>query len=202
MSRVKAAAPLNRANPGACPCAWAGCAAEGVYRAPQDRTLTSYVKFCLEHVRQYNAKWDFHIHMSPQDIEAEIRRVTTWDRPTWPLGSNTATAKKARPWTRADIKDPLDLGSGTAFDTKQRKRAHAKSWAEDVGLKSEERKALKVFDLEGPLTLAELKNRYKALVKQHHPDKHGGAKDAEARMKTINSAYQVLSAALRRTSKA
>jgi len=154
--------------------------------------------FCLEHVRAYNAKWDFHVHMSPKDIEAEIRRVATWDRPTWPLGLNGGSPKKARAWSRADIHDPMNLGAGTAFDPTQRKKTRQKSWAEDQGLKTDERKALKVFDLDGPITLADLKNRYKQLVKQHHPDKHGGSHEAEARMKTINSAYQLLSAALRR----
>jgi hypothetical protein len=187
---------------GACPCAWPGCAAEGAYRAPQDKSLTTYVKFCLEHVRAYNAKWDFHVHMTPKDIEAEIRRVATWDRPTWPLGTNTATPRKAKVWSPGDVHDPMNLGAGTAFDPKMRKQARQKSWAEESGLKSEERKALKVFDLEGPVTLADIKNRYKELVKQHHPDKHGGSSEAEAQMKTINSAYQLLSVALRRINEA
>jgi DnaJ-domain-containing protein 1 len=182
-----------------CRCAWVGCMAEGVHRAPQDRSLKTYVKFCLEHVRAYNAKWDFHMHMSPQDIESEIRRMQTWDRPTWPLGQKTATPRKAKVWSRADVRDPLDLGEGTAFDPKLRKTTRQKSWADEMGLKSEERKALKVFELEGPVTLAEVKIRYKDLVKQHHPDKHGGSKEAETRMKVINSAYQLLTVALRRS---
>ncbi len=187
---------------GSCQCAWAGCDAEGIYRAPENQSLTTYVKFCLEHVRAYNAKWNFHVHMSPKDIEAEIRRVATWDRPTWPLGTNTATPRKVKTWSTDNVYDPMNLGAGTAFDPKLRKAARQKTWAEENGLKSEERKALKVFDLEGPVTLADIKNRYKELVKQHHPDKHGGSSEAEARMKIINSAYDLLSAALRRINEA
>ena len=188
----------------ACPCAWAGCTAAGVYRAPKDRTLSDYVMYCLDHVRAFNAKWDFHIHMTPADIEAEIRRMVTWDRPTWPLGSNGTGpgAKKARAWSTADIRDPLDLGAGSAFDPKLKKTVRQKSWAVDQGLKPDERKALRVLDLEGPLTLADLKRRYKELVKQHHPDTHGGSAEAENRMKMINAAYQLLSAALRRVTSA
>ncbi len=201
MSRTKpfsAQTTYGTASADPCRCAWDGCTAEGVHKAPQDRSLTSYVKFCLEHVRAYNAKWDFHVHMSPLEIEREIRSMQTWDRPTWPLGQNTATAKKYKAWSPDKVHDPMDLGAGTAFDPKQKKTTRQKSWADDMGLKSEERKALKVFELEGPVTLADVKNRYKDLVKQHHPDKHGGSKEAEARMKTINSAYQLLTVALRR----
>ena len=49
--------------------------------------------------------------------------------------------------------------------------------------------ALAVFDLEPPLTPLRLKARYKVLVKQHHPDAHGGDKAAEEKLKIINQAY-------------
>jgi curved DNA-binding protein CbpA len=41
-------------------------------------------------------------------------------------------------------------------------------------------------------TRSELKARYKQLVKQHHPDLHGGDKRAEERLKLINEAYTYL----------
>jgi len=192
--------PAGARAPDAGLCAWAGCSAPGQYRAPKDRTLSEYVFFCLEHVRQYNATWDFHLHMSPAEIEAEIRRMVTWDRPTWPLGQTGA--KHAWGWTPQGLHDPLGLGAGTAFDPARRKRARTASWAEARGFKAEERRALGVLAIDGPVTLAELKRRYKALVKQHHPDAHGGSAEAEARMKIINHAYQVLCAALRRITSA
>jgi hypothetical protein len=194
--------PLNtqRAE-GPCACAWSGCNAQGVYRAPKDRSLSNYVMFCLDHVRAYNAKWDFHIHMTPADIEAEIRRMVTWDRPTWPMGNTGASnnLKNARPWSRSDIRDPMDLGAGTAFDPKQHTKSRQTSWADGQNFSAEDRKALRVLDIEGPVSLAELKKRYKELVKLHHPDTNGGSSEAEARMKTINGAYDILSVALRRT---
>jgi curved DNA-binding protein CbpA len=53
---------------------------------------------------------------------------------------------------------------------------------------------LAVFDLEPPLTAVQLKARYKVLVKQHHPDAHGGDKAAEEKLKIINQAYATLKA--------
>ena len=43
-----------------------------------------------------------------------------------------------------------------------------------------------------PVTELELKNRYKQLVKKHHPDANGGDKEAEERLKIINEAYTTL----------
>jgi curved DNA-binding protein CbpA len=51
-----------------------------------------------------------------------------------------------------------------------------------------------LFDLQPPLTLIGLKSRYKELVKRHHPDTHGGDRDAEERLKEINQAYSTLKA--------
>jgi curved DNA-binding protein CbpA len=39
-----------------------------------------------------------------------------------------------------------------------------------------------------------LKARYKALVKLHHPDAHGGDKASEEKLKIINQAYATLKA--------
>src|SRR3984885_11390641 len=69
------------------PCDYAGCTAAGEYRAPKSRSsLNDYWWFCLEHVRAYNATWDFYKGMTPGQIEAQMREDTGWQRPTWPLG--------------------------------------------------------------------------------------------------------------------
>jgi DnaJ-domain-containing protein 1 len=54
--------------------------------------------------------------------------------------------------------------------------------------------ALAVFEIEPPFTPVRLKARYKALVKLHHPDAHGGDKVAEEKLKIINQAYATLKA--------
>ncbi len=69
------------------PCDHPDCPAAGEYRAPKSRTsLNQYWWFCLEHVREYNARWDFYKGMSATQIEAQMRSDTGWQRPTWPLG--------------------------------------------------------------------------------------------------------------------
>jgi DnaJ-class molecular chaperone len=49
-----------------------------------------------------------------------------------------------------------------------------------------------IFNLSHPITLADVKTRYKELVKRHHPDANGGDKQAEERFKLITQAYTVL----------
>ena len=54
------------------------------------------------------------------------------------------------------------------------------------------RAALAAFGLSLPVTVVEVKRRYKQLVKRHHPDHNGGAKAAEEKIKEINAAYHTL----------
>jgi hypothetical protein len=82
-----------------------GCANAGEFRAPKSReTLNDYWWFCLEHVRAYNAGWDFYKGMSAGQIETQLRQDTGWQRPTWPLGSLGGGALDAD-----KLHDSLDL---------------------------------------------------------------------------------------------
>jgi hypothetical protein len=180
----------------ATPCAWDGCAASGEYRAPKDRRLADYVMFCLEHVRAYNARWDFHAGASVADLEAEIRSAATWERPTWKMGTLGAGVRSGRPGARARMSDPFGFAAGTDFeDRKKTREGDAQARATPGGATARNR-ALKILDLSAPITLQALKERYKALVKKHHPDANGGSAEAEDRMKVINEAYQTLRASL------
>ncbi len=162
------------------PCDMPGCGAHGEYRAPRSRTsLREYWWFCLEHVRAYNAAWDFYKGMSPAQIEAEMRADTHWQRPTWPLGHLGARLDEA---IRRDPLHVLNAG----FRRAERERRAAAETPADL------REPLATLGLGWPLTLADLKSRYKELAKLHHPDANNGDRAAEERLKTINLAYATL----------
>ena len=55
-----------------------------------------------------------------------------------------------------------------------------------------ERKALDTLGLEGEATTAEIKVRFKELVKRHHPDANGGDRSSEERLREIIQAYNYL----------
>ncbi len=50
-------------------CDHPGCVKKGEYRAPKDRRLKDYYWFCLEHVQEYNAKWNYY----EEDVEEEVK---------------------------------------------------------------------------------------------------------------------------------
>jgi len=156
----------------------------GEYRAPKSRSrLGEYHWFCLEHVRAYNATWDYYKGMSPGEIEAQLRQDTSWQRPTWPLGRLGGAYLDDE-----TLRDPLHvLAAG-------RKRGRRKRPGEEVP--SELREPLSTLGLKWPTTLQQVKARYKALAKRHHPDANGGDRAAEERLKSINLAYAALRAGL------
>ena len=57
---------------------------------------------------------------------------------------------------------------------------------------SSEDRAFRILGLDPSASLSEVKTRYKELVKVHHPDRNGGDKLAEERLKDINDAYATL----------
>jgi hypothetical protein len=172
-------------------CDHPGCEAGGDFRAPKSRLeLDHYYWFCLEHVRSYNIAWNYYAGMSENEVEAEIRRDTVWQRPTWKLGDRHGPGPR--------IRDPFGFYAGAEF-AKEQSRAgnrHGNGHARDAAARavSARDQALAVFDIEPPFTPVRLKARYKTLVKEHHPDAHGGDKAAEEKLKIINQAYATLKA--------
>ena len=174
MPRPRAYAP-DPAAPGR-PCEYPGCTQPGGYRAPKSRSsLNEYWWFCLEHVRTYNASWDFYKGMSPGQIEAQMRADTQWQRPTWPLGR-----LGARFLDEDALRDPLEALMAQRGRAAERVK-HAAA--------AEIRAPLSTLGLEWPVSLDAVKSRYKELAKRHHPDANGGDRASEERLKTINLAY-------------
>jgi DnaJ-domain-containing protein 1 len=59
-------------------------------------------------------------------------------------------------------------------------------------IRNAERKALETLGLEPGVTAVEIKTRFKALVKRHHPDANGGDKSTENRLVEIIQSYNYL----------
>ncbi len=155
------------------------CSEVGEFRAPRSRdSLREYYWFCLEHVRSYNASWDFYRGMGPAEIERHRRSDIVGGRPSWPLG-----ARGPRPYA---------LGSDELRDALRRFFVYNEEEPRPRRPPTPEEEALAVLNLEAGATTAEIKTRYKELVKRHHPDANGGDKAAEDKLKIINQAYSFL----------
>ena len=162
-----------------------GCSEEGLHRAPRSReALDSYYWFCLEHVREYNLAWDYFKDLDEDAIEQIRRRDATWQRPTWPL--NGLGRGKAGPQDRP-LRDAFGFFAEESEAQVESRGRFAPS--------SRQAKALRTLQLPPDATLAEVKLRYKSLVKELHPDINGGNARSEERLKIINLAYSDLKAA-------
>ncbi len=166
-------------------CERPGCTEEGLHRAPRSReALDSYYWFCLEHVREYNLAWDYFKDLDEAAIEQIRRRDAVWQRPTWPLNGlgRGRTGPQNRPF-----RDAFGFfAEESAGQAESRGRFPPNS---------RQAKALRTLELAPDATLAEVKVRYKSLVKELHPDANGGDAGAEERLKIINLAYSDLKAA-------
>lgn len=157
------------------------CTEPAGYRAPKTTALDDYYWFCLEHVREYNAAWNYYADMSEEEIERQTRHDTVWQRPTWPMGmwkKNTAN-----PHLKDDFNLFEDMDAAHGSDGKDRP-AHTRTAPEAA--------AMSVMGMEYPVSRADVKARYKELVKIHHPDANQGNKRSEERFKEISEAYQTL----------
>jgi hypothetical protein len=186
--------PHPRTGSGAHPaadraCDWPGCVGEGMHRAPRSRLeIRSYHWFCLDHARQYNAGWNYDAGMSDAEVEADVRRDTVWERPSWPLGGAPRGRDGGRRFAAGDVLDRLGaFGPEWDADGGFAKRPDARAPAG-----TRQAWAVAVFALSGPVTTVAVKARYKELVKRHHPDANGGAKSSEEKIKEINEAYRII----------
>ena len=165
--------PFKRTQESDRRCAHPGCLEEALYRAPVARNrLQEYRWFCLEHIRAFNRAWDYFAGMNEEEIEAQRRFDTVWNRPTWPIGGGPRTPPK----DIDDLED--DFGFFGKSEPPQQRRPE-----------SEEARALADLGLEPPVTFEAIKSRYIALVKLLHPDANGGQTENEERLKKINLAY-------------
>lgn len=169
-------------------CERPGCAEPGEFRAPGPRGSNfdgpgSYRWFCLEHVREFNAGYDWFMGMSPEEIMAAQNPIHGWDRQTRAF-SPTAGIDAAPRW--ADFSDPLEAISQRARAKRPTQRADGKVFTPD------ERKALEVIGLEMEADRRALRKRYTELVHALHPDRNGGDRSSEKRLQAVVEAYQLL----------
>ena len=159
-----------------------GCTNGGIHRAPRSRDeLTDYYWFCLDHVRGYNAQWDFFVGMSESEIEAFVVADVTGHRPTWPMSVPNG---HARAWNGNGMHDAFGVFGGAGRD--------GSADAPAIELPSNERDALATLNLERTAAPEEIKIRFKELVKQLHPDVNGRDTSAEERLRAVIEAYRLL----------
>jgi hypothetical protein len=190
----------QQAREAAAMCEWPDCKNKGPHRAPKGRTQDrEYWHFCLDHVRAYNQSYNFFQGMNAEAVARYQKDALTGHRPTWKMGANTS-AGRGKGSAQADLDgafDPFSMFNELNGRSRWRPGPGTGSKSESRKVFNAERKALQVMGLGSDATLETVKAKYKALVKQHHPDANGGDRSTEDRLIEIIKAYNYLKTVVR-----
>lgn len=162
-------------------CDMPGCPGAGDHKAPKHRGLNEYYHFCLDHIREYNAAWDFFQGMSEAEVQDHIVDSVYGFRPTWRYDADGQMSEKLR-----------EAAWQTYHFTDEKPRQDHRRKLSEEQVRTPEAEALAIMELEPPVTLDLIKTRYKQLAKKHHPDLNKGCKNSEELLKRINMAYTIL----------
>jgi DnaJ-domain-containing protein 1 len=168
-------------------CDWPECKEEAGYPAPtgarESDGEAKHRNFCFAHVKQYNRSFNYFEGMTEEDSESFRRAARTGHRPTWSMGTRRARGTKAEDW---QFHDPLELMSHEGNGAKEKKRASK--------VTSGQERALSVLELPTSAKPEDVRKRYKALVKQYHPDANGGERTHEEQLQSVIQAHDYLKA--------
>jgi len=179
-------------------CEWPDCRNKGAHRAPKGReNAREYWHFCLDHVREYNQSYNFFSGMNAEAVARYQKDALTGHRPTWKMGANGGVKQGAKDADLDGAFDPFSMFSEINGRANWRRGPEAQARTETRKVMNAERKALQVMGLGPDATLADVKIKYKALVKQHHPDANGGDRSTEDRLIEIIKAYNYLKTVVR-----
>jgi hypothetical protein len=175
-------------------CEAPGCNEAGEFRAPGSRGSSfdgpgDWRWFCLEHVREFNAGYDWFEGMSADEIYAAQSPAAGWRTDAKAFRADAGIDGVPR-W--ADFDDPLDAIGARASDLRARAAERARGRAEFARFTAQEREALSVMGLDPQADRAKLRRRYSDLVRQYHPDRNGGDRSHEGRLQRVVEAYQLL----------
>jgi hypothetical protein len=170
-------------------CCWEGCDEPGVHKAPRGRDHEGqYLHFCVDHVRLYNKSYNYFSGLGDDDIQKYLKDSLTGHRPTWTMGSNSSGAMpstkpsgRPRRWN-GRARDSFGLfGEGEAAPSAAPRKP-----------RTLEAKAMETLGVPVNAGGETIRLRYKALVKQYHPDANGGDRGSEDRLREVIQAYKLL----------
>jgi len=171
-------------GPSAARCDHPGCLQAGHYRAPMGRQREGqYFTFCIDHVREYNASYDYFRGMDDEALVKYQRDEVVGHRPTWSMGARRGTQPH---------RDRVDESMFAEARIYRPRGARGAGFAAEPRYNSLALKALATLQLTASATEQVIKARYKELVKRHHPDANGGDRSSEEKLREIIQAYNYL----------
>jgi hypothetical protein len=154
-------------------CEHPGCAAPGEFRAPRSNRLPGdeggWQMLCLDHVRAFNARYNFFDGLSPDEIHEAQSPLAGWERVASGRGGREAFS----------FGDSHGLFNGDA-----RPKPAPRRWA-GFG----DAQALAALGLGDAATATDVRRAYKRLVRRYHPDSNEGDRSMEGKLQAVVNAY-------------
>lgn len=169
-------------------CAVPGCPEPGEFRAPLEGGggvhdgPPRWQFLCLDHVREFNTRYNFFRDMSRDEIEEAQAPFAGWARESRAFTAGGADS----PPRWSDFHDPLDAISARFRAAMPVDRADGRP------LSGADRAALKTLGLAPDADRKALRARYSELVRRYHPDRNGGDRSHEKALQAVIAAYQQL----------
>jgi hypothetical protein len=186
----------GRVGDGTRPCQVAGCEEPGEFRAPgrvgggNEAGEDRWRWLCLDHVRAFNAGFNYFAGMTIEEISAAQTPYGGWEPET-----HAFAGKGADPAPRwANFADPLDaIGAGIRGGVKDRASVYER--ARRGPSETPRARALRTLDLPADADRSAIRRRYAALLRKFHPDQNGGDRRHEKALQAVVAAYTELKTA-------
>jgi DnaJ domain len=174
-------------------CAIYGCPHEGEFRAPLSHRPSldgpqPWRWLCLEHIREFNASYDYFAGMSADQIYAAQTPMHGWETESRTF---RAAGSADLPPRWADFKDPVDA-IGARFRQRMDEAREEQRQAADPRFTREQHRALKLMGLTADCDRRTLRRRYAELLRRYHPDRNGGDRSHEKALQAVIEAYTEL----------
>ena len=161
-------------------CDYKNCIKIGQYKAPIEKDNSKKFRWlCLDHIKEFNQRWDYFKGMSDHEIYNFMKSDMTWHKPTQSFNSPDNFFNILWKNTLNEGKNILNSEYGKKIKTK-------------INFSNKDREAFKIIRLEVGSKWNIIQNQFKKLVKKYHPDMNAGDKKFEERLKIVTLAYTQL----------
>jgi len=161
-------------------CDYKNCRKIAKHKAPTEKDNSKKFRWlCLDHIKEFNQKWDYFKGMSDHEIYNFLKSDMTWHKPTQSFNSPDNFFNILWKNTLNEGKNILNSEYGKKIKTK-------------INFSNKDIGAFKIIGLEVGTKWDIIQNQFKKLVKKYHPDMNAGDKKFEEKLKIVTLAYTQL----------
>ena len=161
-------------------CDYKNCKKIAKHKAPIEKDNSKKFRWlCLDHIKEFNQRWDYFKGMSDHEIYNFLKSDMTWHKPTQSFNSPDNFFNILWKNTLNEGKNILNSEYGKKIKTK-------------INFSNKDREAFKIIGLEVGGKWDIIQNQFKKLVKKYHPDMNAGNKKFEEKLKIVTLAYTQL----------